>query len=220
MKTVFFDYTFTIVIPDSLFLPNNTNVKVLSLEFMRIDFYDGPNLVTTGVEAFTCEPPSCFLTGGMDGCMKFSGTIMVPPGKYYAIVYTDVIVKDFPSPIVVQFPSPHPNIIQGYTLTVYPEPATGCVLGIGNVDNNLEFTTVHPNPFNGITSIVFNSKSTIFADFKIYNTLGKAIETRVVSIVNGENKINFDGSSLSAGVYILTIGKGNDWITEKLIVQH
>lgn len=213
-ENCFFDFTFTMVVPDSIVFPNSPPVKLTTMEFLNIEFDYGT--VNTGVEGFTCEPPSCIWDGGTTGCVEISGIILVPPGQYDAILFTEIFLDGFPNPFLIEFPSPNLVVAQ-YRLNVYPMPATGCSTGIDDVNNHLEFTKASPNPFNETTTIFLHSKANFITNFTIYNILGETIETKKVHLVNGENKINFDGSNLSAGMYMVTIGKGKDLITERLI---
>lgn len=210
-----FDFTFTIVAPESIPIGQN-QAAVTSVEYLSIEF-DGGNIIT-GAESFTCDPPSCIFNAGTAGCAKISGTIIAPPGEYDARMYLEIITAGYPTLVI-----PHPNfntVWRKYTLKVYPQPIDGCLTNVDNVANNFVSAKVNPNPFNGTTLIVLSSKANFQADLNVYNIFGKKIQTKEVHIMNGENKINFDGSSLSAGMYILTIGKGNDLITEKLIVEN
>ncbi|MBN2001517.1 endo-1,4-beta-xylanase [candidate division KSB1 bacterium] len=77
----------------------------------------------------------------------------------------------------------------------------------------------YPNPFNTVTSIKYTISSRQFVTLKIYNILGKELDTLVNDVKPaGEYKINFDASGLSSGVYFYTLHAGSFVQTKKLMV--
>jgi predicted phosphodiesterase len=76
----------------------------------------------------------------------------------------------------------------------------------------------YPNPFNPSTKIKYSIPKQSFITLKIYNMLGKEIET----LVNeekpvGNYEIKFNAASLSSGVYFYRLQAGNFVGTKKMI---
>jgi len=77
----------------------------------------------------------------------------------------------------------------------------------------------YPNPFNPTTTIKFQIPKQAFVTIKVYDILGKLVETLV-----NENKdagyydINFDASNLASGLYIYKIEAGTFNDTKKMIL--
>lgn len=68
------------------------------------------------------------------------------------------------------------------------------------------FISNYPNPFNPMTTINYQLPENGFVTIKVFDILGKEIETLVNENKSaGYYKVNFDGSNLTSGVYIYTI---------------
>ncbi len=77
----------------------------------------------------------------------------------------------------------------------------------------------YPNPFNPTTQIKYSVKENGIVTLKIYDVLGK----EVAELVNEEKQagiytVNFDGSSLSSGIYFYTISAKNFLQTKKMLL--
>ncbi len=77
----------------------------------------------------------------------------------------------------------------------------------------------YPNPFNPVTKIKYQIPESGFVSLKVYNVLGKEIST----LVNekkpaGFYEIEFDGTGLGSGVYLITLESGNFKDTRKMIL--
>jgi hypothetical protein len=76
----------------------------------------------------------------------------------------------------------------------------------------------YPNPFNPITKISYSIEKAGLVKLKIYDILGREIKTLVNEIKNpGEYIAEFNGSSLSSGVYFYRI-ECNGFIAIKKMV--
>lgn len=85
------------------------------------------------------------------------------------------------------------------------------------IDFNLEQN--YPNPFNPVTKIKFSIPKQNFVTLKVYDILGKEIETLVSSMCNtGNYSIDFDGFKYSNGIYFYTIIAGEYTETKKMIL--
>lgn len=64
----------------------------------------------------------------------------------------------------------------------------------------------YPNPFNPITRIQFTIKSNEFVTIKVYDVLGKEVKTLINEEKSAGNyEVEFDGSTLSSGVYLYSL---------------
>lgn len=99
---------------------------------------------------------------------------------------------------------------------IYPSNVSGTVngvIGVEEVINELEFS-LYPNPNSGILNIIYNNELG-GKELKIYNISGKLIETLLLK--QGENSSQIDISSLSNGLYLISINTERGIITSKLI---
>ena len=77
----------------------------------------------------------------------------------------------------------------------------------------------YPNPFNPLTQLEFGISKPGFVSLKVYNVLGTEIKTLVNEIRQpGVYKADFDGSSLSSGIYFYTIEAGNFKQTKRMVL--
>ena len=88
-----------------------------------------------------------------------------------------------------------------------------------NAPDKFALNQNYPNPFNPNTSIEFQLQKESFVTLKVYNILGVEIAT----LVNeqkpvGVNKINFDASGLTSGLYIYKISAGGFEQTRKMLL--
>ena len=74
----------------------------------------------------------------------------------------------------------------------------------------------YPNPFNPITTIKYSKPETQFVSLKVFDMLGREIETLVNEEKSpGNYQIQFNGSNLSSGTYIYRLAAGNFNTTKK-----
>lgn len=112
-------------------------------------------------------------------------------------------------------------------LFYYPREIITTSIKYENIKDEINLGQNFPNPFNPITTISYyipqklNTKFTATAkvELKVYDILGNEI----VELVNeqqpaGEHKIEFNGSSLSSGVYYYSIKIGNYLETKKMVI--
>ena len=77
----------------------------------------------------------------------------------------------------------------------------------------------YPNPFNPSTVISYSISRESYVTIKVYNVLGKEIETLVnENKPAGIYKVKFNGSSLPSGVYFYRIQAGSFESSRKLIL--
>jgi hypothetical protein len=77
----------------------------------------------------------------------------------------------------------------------------------------------YPNPFNPVTLIKYQLPFKSSVTLKIFDILGKEIETLVNEEKDaGYYQISFDASSLSSGIYLCTLQTENYFSTKKMIL--
>jgi hypothetical protein len=77
----------------------------------------------------------------------------------------------------------------------------------------------YPNPFNPSTIINYEVASSKFVTLKVYDVLGREIETLVNETKGpGQYSVAFDGSKLSSGVYFYRMTAGNYVSTKKALL--
>ena len=77
----------------------------------------------------------------------------------------------------------------------------------------------YPNPFNPSSIIRFQIKDSRFVMLKVYDIIGREIETLVnENLKPGIYEVKFDGSKLASGVYFYKLQAGDFHETKKLIL--
>jgi hypothetical protein len=80
------------------------------------------------------------------------------------------------------------------------------VVNISNVPDGFALSQNYPNPFNPVTKIQFSLPSAGFTTLKVFDVLGKEVNSLVSSSLHaGTYEINFDGSGLNSGIYFYTL---------------
>jgi len=75
-----------------------------------------------------------------------------------------------------------------------------------------------PNPTNGPSYLVFNSKTGGDAAITIVNVTGQAIYNTTASINGGDNRIDIPSENFKSGMYFITITTPDQRFTKKLVV--
>ncbi len=77
----------------------------------------------------------------------------------------------------------------------------------------------YPNPFNPTTNIAFNLPRNDFAKLSIFNILGQKIETLISQQMKaGYHTVQFDGTTLSSGVYFIRLQSAGQIQTRKMML--
>jgi hypothetical protein len=107
-------------------------------------------------------------------------------------------------------------------------PGTGAPISVSGDPSSIEDSILpietklhqnYPNPFNPTTTIKFDIAQAGNVQLNVYNYTGQLVK----SLVNGEMKagfqsVNFDASSLSAGVYYYTLQTAGKTMTQKMVL--
>ena len=77
----------------------------------------------------------------------------------------------------------------------------------------------YPNPFNPVTTIEFQIAKPGFISLKVYDILGKEIETLINEKKStGTYKVEFNGKNLSSGIYFYRLQAGSFVSTKKFVL--
>ena len=77
------------------------------------------------------------------------------------------------------------------------------------------------NPFNPLTTIVYELPVANDVDLSIYNLLGQKVATMVEGKQTaGEHKIIFNASHLASGIYIYRLQYNKQSLSKKMILLH
>ncbi|MDQ3020877.1 MAG: YCF48-related protein [Bacteroidota bacterium] len=90
---------------------------------------------------------------------------------------------------------------------------------ISSIPQKFELSQNYPNPFNPTTRIVYNLPKSGNVVLKVYNELGKEVNTLVNDYKNaGSYEITFDASSLSSGIYFYKLQSDGLIATKKMLL--
>ena len=102
-----------------------------------------------------------------------------------------------------------------YAFKLYFTPTTSTK----DLASNCFKCSSYPNPFSATTTIAFSLNKSDFVSIKVFDVYGQLVSILSNEIMKeGEHKIEFDGSSLSSGIYFYTIQSGEKIETHKLII--
>jgi hypothetical protein len=77
----------------------------------------------------------------------------------------------------------------------------------------------YPNPFNPVTEISYALPKSGFVTLKVYDLLGKEVATLVNEVKKvGNYSVNFNGESLSSGMYIYKLESNEFTMTKKMML--
>jgi len=100
-----------------------------------------------------------------------------------------------------------------YSLPVNINPVGSAIPKNFNLEQN------YPNPFNPTTNINYDVPVSNFVSLKVYNSIGKEVETFVNEIQTaGSYKVDFNASNLSSGIYFYTLSAGEFKETKKMLL--
>ncbi|MBV6511938.1 MAG: hypothetical protein FMNOHCHN_01426 [Ignavibacteriaceae bacterium] len=85
------------------------------------------------------------------------------------------------------------------------------------IPSSFSLETNYPNPFNPITTIRYDIPENSYVTLKIYDILGRQIQT----LQNGDQSagsytVNFDGSGYASGIYFYELKAGNYFMVKKM----
>ncbi len=100
---------------------------------------------------------------------------------------------------------------------------TICQIGISLISSEIpaeyKLYNNYPNPFNPVTKIRYLITKNDFTTLKVYDILGKEIETLVNEKLSpGIYEVSFDGSNLPSGMYFYTIRSEDFTDTKRMLL--
>lgn len=86
------------------------------------------------------------------------------------------------------------------------------------LEKNISNLELSPNPTNGLTTFYFDSKNANMTDISVYDITGKLVDNVINTVIGvGSHAVEYNTSSLNAGVYIYKLSSGTETKTGKLI---
>jgi hypothetical protein len=172
---------------------------------------------------FDCNTPNCTYIGDVVGCANVYGTTNDPVGIYPITIVVNVYTHGSLTLFGLQVPVETDlysatgayETVNGYNIVV--STATGVETFH---DDSFVLFQNSPNPFNGSTHVQFNSPRSGNVIFKVYNLLGKEVESKSIESLVGINTIKLNTSSYAEGVYLYSINNGNQLLTKRMIVKN
>jgi uncharacterized lipoprotein YddW (UPF0748 family) len=93
------------------------------------------------------------------------------------------------------------------------------VAGKSVIPQDFQLEQNYPNPFNPTTTIEFRIPSSDLVSLKVYDVLGREVATLVDrELAPGSYQIQFDGSNLPSGVYIVRLIAGSYSESRKMLL--
>ena len=112
------------------------------------------------------------------------------------------------------------NISSDYIYSQSIEWNTPIYSGSGYVPKTYSLKHNYPNPFNPTTYIIYDLPIDGWIVIKVYDILGKEIETLVNKYQKaGEYEVIFKADNLSSGIYLYRLTSGNFSQTRKMILE-
>ncbi|MBP9096281.1 MAG: T9SS type A sorting domain-containing protein [Ignavibacteria bacterium] len=100
-----------------------------------------------------------------------------------------------------------------------PDEPVNIVSNGSNIPESFQLSQNYPNPFNPETKINFKLKTSGHVILKVFDYLGRELQTLVNSKLTGGNyTYNFNGVVLPSGVYFYTLRVNNFTDTKKMIL--
>lgn len=147
-----------------------------------------------------------------------------PGAQFYPISIAD-LDSDNKKDLVIPMTRYTPSVYYAFSYILRQDKTTNIsdsVSAIGN--NSLEFVLNYPNPFNLESTISFYVKETSNVQIKIFDLLGKEINTLLnKELLPGNYNLSWDakdnsGNSLPSGVYLIVLKTKNSVKTFKTVL--
>jgi len=125
------------------------------------------------------------------------------------------------NPQVVTLPDPlFPQADGNYYLEVIDEGSPDCF--VDSADDLLaESFSIRnlPNPFSNHTYVEIVAEYSDDLIFRVFDLVGNEVHREVISINEGLNNHEFDGSRLANGIYMYTLEKDGALVSDKMIIN-
>ncbi|HQY51061.1 MAG TPA: T9SS type A sorting domain-containing protein [Ignavibacteria bacterium] len=109
--------------------------------------------------------------------------------------------------------------LRSWTLKIDYDIITGVNNNVTSIANDYSLSQNYPNPFNPSTKIAYSIPTNGLVTLKIYNILGKEVQTLVSEVKSaGSYEVSFNAASLSSGVYFYKLESGDFIDTKKMFL--
>ena len=100
-------------------------------------------------------------------------------------------------------------------------PPINIPLAITESNNNLQYLSSYPNPFESESTIVFSLLKTDEISISILNTLGETVKSVLPkqTVKQGEHKIQLSGEDLASGIYFCKMQTSSETKIVKIVVS-
>lgn len=212
-----FEFVFTVAVGDSITVNFLGQELRLALDSVVVNSVEGLPL---GLN-YACAPGNCAFPKNSLGCAVINGTPVSSntPGDYPLVIKGTVFFPGFPFEQDVDFPGD--QFPGEYTLQLLPDGMTDCTVTSTNEQLAEKVNlSLSPNPSAGPIQIEINAD--IFGEFnlRVVDLLGNVVHKQALDISLGNNRVSFDGSALSNGLFIVVLENELGTISQKLLIQH
>jgi len=163
---------------------------------------------------YSCTPASCVFPGGSDACVLLQGPAPTP--QQVGMIY----------PIHVKATAHGHITSSGFSV----QDSANIDYYFIQVDDNVglhplsasrfEVAQNTPNPFSGLSEVVFNTPHSALTNIKVSNMIGEIVFSKVVMSKTGINKIMFNAKDFEPGIYFYTISSEKNSVTKRMIVNN
>lgn len=151
-----------------------------------------------------------YFLGGTTSCMVLTGTASAADIGTYPLYVSGLSWAD-----VLGVPTSQPFIVDWYELEV-----VGTSTSIESFkDNQFDVKQNVPNPFNNQSTIEFNLPYEDMVSIKLFDVVGKVVDSKEVRGNVGVNTYVLDARNLVNGVYFYNIIFGNQKITKRFVIN-
>lgn len=156
------------------------------------------------------------VNGYVDSTLVYYDKIIIEEGCVGFYKYYIYKIVAFDNTYLESLPSDR-NFIAGYTQLCKPINDNNYSINSNNVHTEYTLDN-YPNPFNSITSISYSIPNDNKVVIKIYDLLGREIETLVNEFKHSGNyRVYFNAGNLSSGIYFYSF-QSDDYRTIKKMV--
>ncbi|PLW92360.1 MAG: hypothetical protein C0592_11100 [Marinilabiliales bacterium] len=155
---------------------------------------------------------TAFFLGGDSGCVAIMGTPTTGmDGTYPLTIYVESHGKLSGMPLTL------PDTVRGYKIVILDSTHVGIIDG-----SQYPFAVreSYPNPADDKFVLNIANSDAALINISIYDMLGQAVFSQNQRINAGENIIELSVADIPAGIYFYSVSKGEQSITQKLIVNH
>ncbi len=205
-----FRFVFTLVVPDTFRLGGVT----LPLNSIDLGPTGAIRNLPRGI-GYVCNPPNCVFQKNTKGCVLLSGTVNDTAGVY------DLQISGIVRTGFLDIPLTFPNaaIFPGNYFLHVKRQGQCRTASVGDLAALGVSAQVRPNPFSSFAQIMISTPFSGEFDLIVTDLLGRKVHRQRLRLLEGENTVDFDGSDLSAGIYIYTLTDGERQLSDKMVLN-